>query len=120
MRQRAGQQLAVLLGAEPIYLRIPGVVPTAEVAHALLAQDTYVHHTHNLALLWIGAVDPSSPLQPGRNFFTARQLQEVKKAGAVVEICMRYIDADGGPVMPPARRAHLRRLARAAAQDRHH
>ena len=101
---RSTQQLAGLLGAEPMYLRIPGVVPTAEVARALLGQDTYVHHTLelldslDLALLSIGAVDPSTPLQPGRNFFTGLQLEEVKRAGAVGEICMRYIDANGDPV----------------------
>ena len=104
---RSTQQLASLLGAEPVYFRTPGVVPTAEVAQALLGQDTYAHHTLglldnlDLALLSIGAIDPSSPLQPGLNFFTDRQLQEVKKAGAVGEVCMRYIDASGDPVASP-------------------
>lgn len=104
---RATQQLAGLLGAEAVFLRTPGVVPTAEVAKALLGQDSYARHAIDmldhldLTLLSIGAIEPSEPLEPGRNFFTAKQLKEVRAAGAVGEICMRYIDADGAPVDSP-------------------
>jgi DNA-binding transcriptional regulator LsrR (DeoR family) len=104
---RATQQLAGLLGAEPVFLRTPGVVPTPEVAAALLGQDGYARHALDmldnldLTLLSIGSVEPSEPLQPGRNFFTSEQLAQVKAAGAVGEICMRYIDADGAPVVSP-------------------
>jgi len=101
---RATQQLAALLGGEPVFLRTPGVVPTAEVAKALLGQDGYARHALNmlddldLTLLSISSIEPSEPLEPGRNFFTSKQLKEVRSAGAVGEICMRYIDADGAPV----------------------
>lgn len=104
---RSTQQLAGLLGAEPVFLRTPGVVPTPEVAHALLGQDSYARHALDmldrldLALVSIGLIDPSDPLEPGRNFFTAKQLKQVRAAGAVGEICMRYIDADGAPVESP-------------------
>lgn len=101
----ATAQLAALLGAEPVFLRTPGVVPTAPVARALLAQDSYARHALDqldnidLALLSLGAVEPSSWLEPGRNFFTREQLKHVREAGAVGEICMRYIDVDGAPVV---------------------
>jgi len=104
---RATQQLAALLGAEAVFLRTPGVVPTPEVAQALLGQDSYARHALDmldhldLALVSIGSIEPSEPLEPGRNFFTAKQLKQVRAAGAVGEVCMRYLDADGAPVDSP-------------------
>lgn len=101
---RSTQKLAALLGAEATFLRTPGVVPTPEVARALVGQDGYARQTLDLlddidlALVSIGALEPSPPLEPGRNFFTAAQLREAKKAGAVGEVCMRYVDAAGQPV----------------------
>lgn len=101
---RSTQRLAALLGAEPVFLRTPGVVPSAEVAHALVGQDSYARRALDmlddidLALMSVGGLEPSAPLEPGRNFFTADQLKAVKKAGAVGEVCMRYIDSFGKPV----------------------
>ena len=104
---RATAQLASLCGAEPVFLRAPGIVPSPAIAQALIAQDTFTRHaldmldSLDIALLSFGAVDPSEPYAPGRNFFTHKQLAEVKKAGAVGEICLRYIDEDGKPVRSP-------------------
>ncbi len=104
---RATQHFAALCGAEPVFLRAPGIVPSPAIAQALLAQDTYARHTLDMmdsldiALLSFGAVEPSAPYAAGLNFFSAKQLQEVKKKGAVGEICMRYIDEDGQPVESP-------------------
>lgn len=104
---RSTQQLASLLGAEPVFLRTPGVVPTPEVARLIVGQDGYAREALDLlddidlALISVGALEPSSPLEPGRGFFTKQQIAEVKKAGAVGEVCMRYVDADGNPVESP-------------------
>ncbi len=101
---RSTQKLAGLLGAEPVFLRTPGVVPTAEVAKALVGQDGYAREALDLldridlALISVGALEPSAPLEPGRNFFTSGQLAEAAKAGAVGEVCMRYLDAQGNAV----------------------
>lgn len=101
---RSTEKLASLLGAEPIFLRAPGVVPTREVAHALAGKDSYSRQALDLldnidlALVSIGSLEPSEPLEVGRNFFTAAQLKAAGKAGAVGEICMRYVDATGQPV----------------------
>jgi len=101
---RSTQQLATLLGAEPVYLRTPGIVPNIEVKDVLVGKDGYAREALDalddvdLALISIGALEPSSPIEPGRGFFTKQQLAEVKKAGAVGEVCMRYVDADGAPV----------------------
>ncbi len=101
---RSTQKLATLLGAEPVFLRTPGVVPSPEVAQALLDQDTYARHALDLlddldvAFLSIGTCDIEEPLQAGRNMVSQRQLDELRRAGAVGEVCMRYIDANGAAV----------------------
>ena len=101
---RSTQKLATMLGAEPIFLRTPGVVPTAAVAQALVGQDGYARRaldlldSIDLALVSIGDIEPSAPLEPGHNFFTAEQLHSVRNAGAVGEVCLRFIDAHGKPV----------------------
>jgi DNA-binding transcriptional regulator LsrR (DeoR family) len=101
---RSTQRLAMLLGAEPVFLRTPGVVPTPEVARALVGQDGYAREALDmlddidLALISIGAIQPSLPLEAGRSFFTEDQLRQAEHAGAVGEICLRYLDAEGKPV----------------------
>lgn len=101
---RSTQRLAMLLGAEPVFLRTPGVVPTAEVARALVGQDGYAREALDmlndidLALISVGGIQPSLPLEPGRSFFTAEQIKQAQKAGAVGEICLRYLNAEGKPV----------------------
>ena len=101
---RSTSKLAELLGAEPVFLRTPGVVPTVEVAEALIGQDGYASEALDLlddidlALVSVGALEPSPPLEPGRNFFTEAQLRAAREAGAIGEVCMRYVDAQGRPV----------------------
>lgn len=101
------QRLARLLGAEPVFLRTPGVVSSRAVADALLHQDAFASQALGLldqldiALLSIGGCAIEEPLQAGRNMFSRRQIEEVRRAGAVGEVCLRYIDADGRPVDSP-------------------
>lgn len=101
------QKLATLLDAEAVFLRTPGVVPTRAVADALLAQNTYARHALDLldqldiAFLSIGGCAIEEPLRLGHNMFSKRQIDGVRKAGAVGEVCLRYIDADGCPVASP-------------------
>ncbi len=101
---RSTQRLASLLGADPVFLRTPGVVPTAQVAKALVGPDSYARQALglmddiDLALVSIGSLEPSEPLEMGRNFFSSAQVKAAKKAGAVGEICLRYVDAAGTPV----------------------
>ena len=101
---RATQRLATLTGAEPVFLRTPGVVASAEVRTALLTHDAYAREALDLldkldlALVGVGtcAVDP--PLQAGNNFFSEDDLREVVAAGAVGQLCLRFLDEEGTPV----------------------
>jgi DNA-binding transcriptional regulator LsrR (DeoR family) len=104
---RSTQRLALLTGAEPVFLRTPGVVSSAQVREALLAQDTYARQALrlldalDLALVGIGNCEVVPPLRAGNNFFSLDQLEEVVAAGAVGQICLRFLDARGEPVRSP-------------------
>jgi DNA-binding transcriptional regulator LsrR (DeoR family) len=104
---RSTQILAGLLDAEPIFLRIPGVVSTPEIRELLLNQDGYARQALemldqiDLALVGIGTCDVDLPLRAGDSYFTQEQLQEVRRRGAVGQVCLRFIDADGAPVDSP-------------------
>jgi len=104
---RSTQRLALLTGAEPVFLRTPGVVPVPQVREALLAHDTYARHALrlldglDLALNGVGTCDVVPPLRAGNNFFTDEQLRDVIAAGAVGQICLRFLDAHGAAVPSP-------------------
>jgi DNA-binding transcriptional regulator LsrR (DeoR family) len=104
---RATQRLATLTGAEPVFLRTPGVVSSKEVREALLAHDTYARQALglldalDLALVGVGSCEVVPPLQAGSNFFSEDDLREVVAAGAVGQLCLRFLDAEGTPVASP-------------------
>lgn len=98
------QQLASLTGAEPMFLRVPGVLPNLEVKQTLLAHDVHVREalakldSIDFALTGFGSGDIVPPLRAGDNFFTAAQVAQAKARGAVGEVNLRYIDENGAPV----------------------
>lgn len=98
------QQLASLTGAEPMFLRVPGVLPSLEVKQTLLAHDVHVREalakldSIDFALTGFGSGDIVPPLRAGDNFFTAAQVAQAKARGAVGEVNLRYIDENGAPV----------------------
>lgn len=98
------QRLAVLTGAEPAFLRVPGVASDPAVREALLTRDLHVRHvlamldSLDLALLSVGPCEVVGPLRPGDNYFTQEQFDQARHAGAVGQVCLRFLDADGDPV----------------------
>ncbi len=99
-------RLAKLTGAEAHLLSAPGVAQSRE-AKLVLLSDTFVRQTMELfskitlAIVGIGAMEPSSMLARSGNVFTSRELAEVKEAGGVGDISLRFFDADGAPVKTP-------------------
>jgi DNA-binding transcriptional regulator LsrR (DeoR family) len=96
--------LAELTGAQPLFLRTPGVVPNREVKETLLAYDPDARRALELldrmdvALVGIGTCRIVAPLVPGDNFFTEEQFAHARSLGAVGEVNLRFIAADGSPV----------------------
>lgn len=103
---RATQRLANSLGAEPVFLRTPGVVADPGRQRLVLA-DPYVARTLEMlgrldaAFVGVGPADMHGPLLEGDNFFTSQQLQSVRDRGAVGQLAQRFIDAEGRCVATP-------------------
>jgi DNA-binding transcriptional regulator LsrR (DeoR family) len=101
------QRLASLTGAEPAFLRVPGVVSSSAIREALLFSDPHAREAMrlldflDLALLSVGPCEVVAPLRAGDNYFTDEQFGQARDAGAVGQICLRFIGADGVAVRTP-------------------
>ena len=99
------RQLARITGAQPQFLRVPGVTASAEVRTTLLTHDAHAHKTLALhdklddALVGIGTCHIDPPLKPGESFFTAEQFDYARKLGAVGQVNLRFIDREGKAVI---------------------
>ena len=93
-------RLARLTGAEAHLLNTPGVAQSRE-AKLVLVGDNFVRETINLfdkislAIVGIGSIEPSRMLTRSGNIFSSRELLEVKEAGGVGEISLRFFNSDG-------------------------
>jgi DNA-binding transcriptional regulator LsrR (DeoR family) len=100
------QRLANLLGGAATLLPAPGAVGSAE-ARRVMVKDRYVQEAMALfksitvALVGIGAVNPSKMLAASGNVFSASELKSLSDRGAVGDICLRFFDASGAPVVTP-------------------
>jgi DNA-binding transcriptional regulator LsrR (DeoR family) len=96
----ATQQVARALDAEAVFLRTPGVMPSADLRKIALT-DAHVRAALKLmdhvdvAFVGVGPADFHGPLEAGDNFFTAQQLADVRAVGAVGQLHQRFINADG-------------------------
>ncbi len=97
------QRLAELIGGSPILLPAPGVTTSPE-AKRVLMRESYVRQATSLfdhvdlALVGIGAVEPSRLLASSGNIFSPQELRSLQKQGAVGDICLQFFDAAGAPV----------------------
>ncbi|MBY5353315.1 sugar-binding transcriptional regulator [Rhizobium leguminosarum] len=99
-------RLARLTGAEPKLLPVQGVTSSRE-AKLLMQADPFVRETIDLfgsitlAIVGIGAVEPSELLARSGNIFSSRELSDLAEAGAVGDISLRFFDKNGKPVKTP-------------------
>lgn len=99
-------RLARLTGAEAHLLSAPGVAQSREAKLVLLG-DTYVRETMDmfgkitLAIVGIGAIEPSTMLARSGNIFSSRELAAIAEAGGVGDISIRFFDAQGRFVKTP-------------------
>jgi len=99
-------RLAKLTGADAHLLGAPGVAQSREAKLVLLG-DPYVRETMDmfgsitLAIVGIGAMEPSGMLARSGNIFTSREIAAIEEAGGVGDIGLRFFDAEGKPVRTP-------------------
>ena len=99
-------RLAQLTGAEPRLLPVQGVLSSREAKLVMLA-DPFVRETTDLfgsislAVIGIGAVEPSALLAGSGNIFSRQELAALRDAGAVGDMSLRFFDVDGQPVRTP-------------------
>ncbi|HSS59797.1 MAG TPA: sugar-binding transcriptional regulator [Solirubrobacteraceae bacterium] len=100
---RLTQRFADLTGARPTFLLAPGIASSIDAREALTS-DRFVQEALagladvTLALVGIGALEPSSLLQSSGNIFSAPELEALGAQGAVGDICLRFFDAGGARV----------------------
>ncbi|MEM8914198.1 MAG: sugar-binding transcriptional regulator [Pseudomonadota bacterium] len=99
-------RLARLTGAEARLLSAPGVAQSRD-AKLVFLSDTYIRETMDLygrislAIVGIGAVQPSRMLARSGNVFSPRELADITEAGGVGDVSLRFFDVDGKNVKTP-------------------
>jgi DNA-binding transcriptional regulator LsrR (DeoR family) len=99
-------RLASLTGAQAQLLPAQGVVNSA-AARLVMVGDPYVRAAMDqfrrmtIALVGIGALQPSVMLANSGNAFSDAELQDLARRGAVGDIGLRFFNADGVPVHGP-------------------
>jgi DNA-binding transcriptional regulator LsrR (DeoR family) len=96
-------RLAALVGGDPIFLPAPGLVGS-EAAKQILLDDEYIQKTMSLfpsvsmALVGIGAVQPSALLTQSGNVFSVQELECLQELGAAGDILLHFFDQKGHPI----------------------
>lgn len=96
-------QFADCYGASPVLVPAPGLVTDPSVKQALLRDDSItdvmaVWDQITDAVVGIGGMEPSPLFQRTRSGVTEPERLELRKLGAVGDICFRFFDAAGNPV----------------------
>lgn len=121
------RRMANLLHGQGTFLPAPSSVGSVEARNVLL-EDPFVRRAMalfdalDIALVGIGGQEPSGLLASSGNVFSAAELGTLRSAGAVGDIGLRFLRADGRPVDSPLDRRvigielqQLRRVPRAIA-----
>ena len=100
------RRLADLVSGTATLLPAPGAVGSVEAKQVML-KERYVleavalFKSVTVALVGIGAVEPSKLLASSGNVFSNQELESLASHGAVGDICLRFFDAEGKPVVTP-------------------
>lgn len=95
--------LASMTGAEPSYMPTPGVLDSAELREAIVkdravtaVMDRWKDITVSIA--GIGSLAPSPLLQQSGNALAPEDQEELREAGAVGDVCLRFFNSTGDHV----------------------
>ncbi len=115
------RRLATLIRGDATFLPAPGITGSADASRHFL-DDPFVQEAMalydrvSLALVGIGALEPSTLLARSGNVFSPQELEVLREQGAVGDICLRFFDATGKPVATPLNERvigmHLEQLRR--------
>ena len=100
------RRIATLTHGEAFFLPAPGVAGSADTVRIYL-DDPFVHAAMErfeqvtLALVGIGAVEPSDLLARSGNIFSVEELDLLRERDAAGDICLRFFDAQGAPLRTP-------------------
>ncbi|HWQ11483.1 MAG TPA: sugar-binding transcriptional regulator [Roseiflexaceae bacterium] len=100
------RRMATLTRGGATFLPAPGVAGSAETAR-IYHEDPFVRAATalfdqvTLALVGIGAVEPSKLLASSGNIFSVEELRLLRERGTVGDICLRFFDQEGRPVLTP-------------------
>ncbi|WP_205857423.1 sugar-binding transcriptional regulator, partial [Phytoactinopolyspora endophytica] len=99
-------RLAQVTGAGTTFLPAPGIVANSSVRDALLS-DPSIHDVPpewddlTVGLVGIGCLEPSPLLESSGNAVSKQDQDELRSAGAVGDVCLRFFDIDGELVDTP-------------------
>lgn len=94
---RLTERLAQLLGAQALFLPVPGVVGSHEAREALM-QDPNIRAVLgtfgdlSVVLLGIGSLAPSKLIRESGNVVSPADQEALREAGAVGDVCQRFFD----------------------------
>ncbi|WP_433164544.1 sugar-binding transcriptional regulator [Kribbella sp. CA-247076] len=97
---RLTARFAELTGGMPVYLPAPGLVGTSAVRRAMM-NDVSVRDVLGTwgqltdALVGIGSLEPSPLLQRSGNAVAQADQDELRRLGAVGDVCFRFFDEEG-------------------------
>ncbi|GAB6987491.1 sugar-binding transcriptional regulator [Nocardioides pyridinolyticus] len=100
---RSTQAMARALGADPVFLRTPGVSASPALRAAAL-RDLHVQRALELlddldvALVGVGPAAVHSQLRAGAGYFSPGQLAGLRRAGAAGQLNQRFYDDSGRPL----------------------
>ncbi len=96
-------RLAEVTGGSPVFVPSPGLVGSTALREALMAdpgvqavQQEWSRLT--MSLVGIGTLEPSPLLRRSGNSLAPSEQEELRRAGAVGDVCLRYFDSGGKPV----------------------
>jgi DNA-binding transcriptional regulator LsrR (DeoR family) len=99
-------ELADVTGAQPVFLPTPGLVSSPSLRRALV-KDPPIGDVMkswkelDLALVGIGSLEPSPLLRQSGNALTQAEQDQLRNAGAVGDVCLRFFDTSGATVKTP-------------------
>lgn len=99
-------RLAQLTGAESVILQAPAVAASKEAKIILLGEKFVREATEQfanitLAFIGIGGIEPSEMLAQSGNIFSEKELSQLIEKGAVAEMSLRFLNAEGEQVITP-------------------